>query len=413
MSAEEHRAQARHIPVLACVVVVSTTRTLKSDTSGRAIASLLTEADHTVRDTLLVDDDEELIRQTVRSLIASGIELIVLTGGTGLGPRDVTPEALQPLWTRRMDGFGEIFRWLSYQQVGSAAMLSRAVGGLVERTVVFALPGSTRACELAMRELILPELGHLVHVSRGVAAPVMPMDALAEPAHGVATPVMPADVLSEPPAGAPPGGPLAVALSPSVGDDGASAAASAGASAEGAEGAPEAAPGWLRAIQRVGGVLLRGEREPLPEALQVLAPVRGALETAGEQAVLEAHGRRYSLWGFPDLRRPGSRVLAVGPGGGLAEVVALHRERRPAGTCVDGGFAVGRAEPGVEPTLEAIAIARTGRVPPEPGRLFALSEGVIYLERDGRIARWDGRRLREEGSARQVLASLVLEWSQR
>ena len=104
--------------------------------------------------------------------------------------------------------------------------------------------------------------------------------------------------------------------------------------------------------------------------------------------------------------------MAVGPGGWLAEVVALHREGQRSGTCVDGGFGVGRSGSD-DPSLDAIAIARTGRASPEDGELFAVSAGVVYLEREGRISSWDGRRLRREGNARQVLASLVLEWSQR
>ena len=146
------------------VIVVSTTRTAATDVSGAHIAELFTEAGHAVASRSLVDDDVGAIRAALTSL--AGAQVVVLTGGTGVAPRDVTPEAVEPLYTRRLDGFGELFRHLSFQDVGSASWLSRASAGLVGSTVVFVLPGSTAACELAVRRLILPELGHLARLLR-------------------------------------------------------------------------------------------------------------------------------------------------------------------------------------------------------------------------------------------------------
>ena len=151
-------------PVTVHVIVVSTTRTTATDVSGARIAALFTAAGHVVGSRSVVDDDVDAIRTALTAL--GGAQVVVLTGGTGVAPRDVTPEAVEPLYTRRLDGFGELFRLLSFQDVGSAAWLSRASAGLVGSTAVFVLPGSTAACELAVTRLILPELGHLVRLLR-------------------------------------------------------------------------------------------------------------------------------------------------------------------------------------------------------------------------------------------------------
>ena len=113
----------------------------------------------------IVRDDPEAVRNLVRAA-ASDVQLIVTTGGTGITSRDSTYEAIVALLDKRLDGFGELFRMLSYDQIGSAAMLSRACAGTIGSTAVFALPGATRAVELAMEKLILPEIGHVVRELR-------------------------------------------------------------------------------------------------------------------------------------------------------------------------------------------------------------------------------------------------------
>jgi molybdenum cofactor biosynthesis protein B len=148
------------------VIAVSSTRTAATDGSGRRIAELVTRGGHVVGSHAVVDDDVQAIRKEVEARVAADAEVVVLTGGTGVAPRDVTPEAVEPLFTRRLEGFGELFRSLSYGEIGAAAMLSRATAGLVGATVVFVVPGSTAACELAVGTLILPELGHLVKLAR-------------------------------------------------------------------------------------------------------------------------------------------------------------------------------------------------------------------------------------------------------
>lgn len=162
MSVAEHRAQApSHV---ACfVLTVSDTRTLATETSGRAIATLLEAAGHTVTNRLVVRDEPREVTRAVQDAIARGdARVIITTGGTGIARRDSTYEALTALFEKRLDGFGELFRMLSFQDIGSAAMLSRACAGVTAGCIVFLLPGSEAAVRLAMERLIVPELGHLV-----------------------------------------------------------------------------------------------------------------------------------------------------------------------------------------------------------------------------------------------------------
>jgi len=161
MSVEEHRALARDELPRAEVIVVSSTRTLDDDVSGKHIVERLTGAGYVDVERSVVPDDEAAIAAAVTQA-ARRARLVLTTGGTGLSGRDVTPEALEPLFDKTLPGFGEIFRVRSFQQVGAAAMLSRATAGIVGQSVVFALPGSRRACDLALTELVLPEVTHVL-----------------------------------------------------------------------------------------------------------------------------------------------------------------------------------------------------------------------------------------------------------
>ena len=162
MSVAEHKAQSPR-DVRCYVVTISDTRTEETDSGGRAIIDLLAAAGHTVVGRAIVKDDPEAVRGTLeRQLANPGVQVIITTGGTGITSRDSTYEAVSSLLDKRLDGFGELFRMLSYQQVGSAAMLSRACAGLVAGHIVAALPGSEAAVRLAMEKLLIPELGHLV-----------------------------------------------------------------------------------------------------------------------------------------------------------------------------------------------------------------------------------------------------------
>lgn len=162
MSTDAHRATAPDC-VRCVVLVISDTRTLDTDTGGRAIAELLTAAGHLVVDRRVLKDDPAPVADLVRELAASGVaDAVITTGGTGITHRDSTFEAIDGLLDKRLPGFGELFRMLSFEQVGAAAMLSRACAGTCGRMIVLALPGSEKAVRLAMTRLILPELGHLV-----------------------------------------------------------------------------------------------------------------------------------------------------------------------------------------------------------------------------------------------------------
>jgi molybdenum cofactor biosynthesis protein B len=162
MSDIEHKAAAP-ASVRCFVVTVSDTRTEATDRSGRAIIDLLTAAGHVVIGRTLVRDEPELVRDTVeRQLANPEVQVIVTTGGTGITSRDSTYEAVSALLHKRLDGFGELFRMLSYQDIGSAAMMSRACAGLAAGRIVVSLPGSESAVRLAVERLLIPELGHLV-----------------------------------------------------------------------------------------------------------------------------------------------------------------------------------------------------------------------------------------------------------
>jgi molybdenum cofactor biosynthesis protein B len=166
MSSHEHRRDAP-TSVAVHIVTVSDTRTLETDTSGRLIATLLDEGGHQVVGRTLLKDEPEDVRHTVAALVSDAfVDVVITTGGTGITARDSTFEAIDGLLQKRLAGFGELFRMLSYQEIGAAAMLSRATAGLTGGTVILALPGSEHAVRLAMEKLVLPELGHLVREAR-------------------------------------------------------------------------------------------------------------------------------------------------------------------------------------------------------------------------------------------------------
>ena len=165
MSHQEHeqRAQAEVPQSIRCgVITISDTRTPETDTSGAAIRAALEAAGHTVTHYQLVKDEPDQIAALVRELSSTGCHVILTNGGTGIARRDSTFEAIDALIEKRLPGFGELFRMLSFAEIGSAAMLSRATAGTIGGTLVFCMPGSTSAVRLAMEQLIVPQLPHLI-----------------------------------------------------------------------------------------------------------------------------------------------------------------------------------------------------------------------------------------------------------
>lgn len=370
MSVHEHKARARG-PVKVAVLTVSTSRGVAEDRSGDLLIGRLDTAGHEIVDRRVVTDDVEAIRGALREVRLAGAQALLITGGTGLSERDVTPEALEGLFTRELPGFGELFRALSFQEIGAAAMLSRATAGTVRGMIVFALPGSVQACQLAIDKLILPELAHLVDQATKESAALVPK---AEPTPSPAQPRLQTQQ-------------------------------------SGAGTAPEAGdPGgrWRAAVAAHAGRVETGPPPPLPDAVARLAPVSSVLDTAGERATLVLEdGRRLGLYGWPDLKRPTSKVIAIGDGGPLAEVVALHRHPTMCGTTVFGGLLpdpLGAAD---------VAASVTGRAPKGDDPLFAVSGDAVWLRRGERAVRWDGRAERDDGTCKQVLASLLMDWHQR
>jgi len=146
------------------IITVSDTRTKETDKSGNAMKEILQQQYHKIQEYIVIKDDaKEIAKEVMAAVSDEHIDAILINGGTGISPRDVTIEAISPLLTKELPGFGEIFRMLSYtEDIGSSAMLSRAIAGTIQTTAVFATPGSTGAVRLAMNRLILPELVHIV-----------------------------------------------------------------------------------------------------------------------------------------------------------------------------------------------------------------------------------------------------------
>jgi len=163
---DEHKADAPD-QIRCAVITVSDTRTEETDTGGAEIIRLLGEAGHVVAKREILPDEPERMRPLLELLRDTDqVDVILMTGGTGISSRDQTYETVTALLTKPLPGYGELFRMLSYQEIGAATMLSRATGGLMERTVLLTMPGSRAAVRLAMEQVVLPELRHLVREAR-------------------------------------------------------------------------------------------------------------------------------------------------------------------------------------------------------------------------------------------------------
>ncbi|MBW4626782.1 MAG: molybdenum cofactor biosynthesis protein MoaB [Brasilonema octagenarum HA4186-MV1] len=151
------------ITVSCAIVTVSDTRSKQTDKSGQLIQELLRNANHIIEAYAIVKDEPVQIQEQMERLSQyRSLDVVILNGGTGIAPRDTTYDTIQTLLEKTLPGFGELFRFLSYQEIGSRAMTSRSVAGVYKHLLIFSLPGSTNAVRLAMEKLILPELVHLV-----------------------------------------------------------------------------------------------------------------------------------------------------------------------------------------------------------------------------------------------------------
>jgi molybdenum cofactor biosynthesis protein B len=165
-STAQHRCDSPK-SVRCAVITVSDTRTMETDNGGKLVADLLAAGGHQVTGRQIVKDDPMEIGPLVHKLAdPSAVDAILITGGTGIAARDQTFETVSGLLSKTMPGYGELFRMLSYDDIGPAAMLSRAVGGVRDRVVILTMPGSMAAVQLAMEKLIVPEIGHLVFEAR-------------------------------------------------------------------------------------------------------------------------------------------------------------------------------------------------------------------------------------------------------
>lgn len=161
MGVDDHKCHA--LKQVGCAVItVSTTRTSETDESGKLIMNILTKNGHIAFIYKVIKDDKTLIQKTVKDILTEkGISAIIINGGTGISKNDVTIEAITPLLDKELSGFGELFRTLSYKEIGSAAIMSRAIAGVSNGKIIICTPGSTNAVKLAMEKLVIPELGHM------------------------------------------------------------------------------------------------------------------------------------------------------------------------------------------------------------------------------------------------------------
>ena len=163
MSYDQHASASADLIARCAVITLSDTRTAATDKSGDKIRDALAAASHTIVHSQIIKDDPAELVPLLQSLLdRADVDVILTNGGTGISRRDQTIEVVQQLIERPLPGFGELFRMLSWNQIGSGAMLSRAVGGIARGKLIFAMPGSTAAVELAMTKLILPEIRHLL-----------------------------------------------------------------------------------------------------------------------------------------------------------------------------------------------------------------------------------------------------------
>ncbi|UCD09706.1 MAG: molybdenum cofactor biosynthesis protein MoaB [Dehalococcoidales bacterium] len=161
MSHLEHKELSPQA-VSCAVLIISDSRTEKTDESGKYLTEKLEDTGHTVVDYALLKNDPEAIKKKLEELLNQDIQVIIASGGTGVSMRDVTVETVTPMLDKMLDGFGELFRTLSYTEIGTASIMSRAIAGVISGKIIVCVPGSLAAVKLALDKIILPEVGHMV-----------------------------------------------------------------------------------------------------------------------------------------------------------------------------------------------------------------------------------------------------------
>lgn len=296
-----------------------------------------------------------------------------------------------------LPGLGELQRVLAARLEEPEAWLLPSGGGTRGGALVVVVPARPAFFAQAWHRVLGPQvLAALCSLEGDVT---LELPAGSRP--GAGRPALP-DITEPPPAGE------ATSLRPGLGVR--SQAIGQGEPPEEAEEEEAPVPRWQQALDSLGAVRQPEVWPELPESFDRIAAAREVLDGAGERATVELEsGERCGIYGFPDLQRPGSKVLLVRAGSPLPEVVALHRHPRPVGVLVAGDDGL---LPSADLLPDPLAEERTGRPTPNGGFLFALEQDGIYLERGGRIYRWDGRGEEEMGTPRQAFSSLVLKWSQ-
>ncbi|MFT5681352.1 MAG: molybdopterin biosynthesis enzyme MoaB [Myxococcota bacterium] len=384
------------------ILMISDSRT---DTATACAEALKAALNGTVE--WLPDERRFIDAALTRLTASSGGTGIVLCGGDVLGPSAHLDAAVTAAITAPLPGFGEALRRALEPTIGPRALLIHAPAGSTGSTRIVTLPLSLPAVNAG-----LTLLGAISETwRRRLAGEVLAELPAAEAPEGEPAAAPAATPAAATPT-APDGPPVIEAEFEDVAEDvpeGITLSAMPDASAP--RELEQLASGWRAGLRAIGGRLDGEVWAEIPEDLARVAAAREILESAGQRATVAfPDGRTMAAFGFPDLTRDGSKVLLVGEGAPVAEVIALHRHPRLAGLTIWGSRGL---LPSADADGMALAEERLGRAPPTDGELFAIDHDAIYFSRSGAIHRWDGRSQDREGTESQTIASLMLRWSQR
>jgi len=393
------------------ILVVPSSSTPEAESAGTHAADRLRQTDHGVIGPRTVRGGRHAVQQALRTAASDpAAQVVLVVGGVGLAADDVVPGAIRSLSTADLPGFGEVFRLNRFRTLGNAAALDRACAGLLGPAVAFAVPADAEGIDLALDELILPELERwTAGVDSGSSVSPSPDEDEVEIEDAVVESVDDEDDEDDEDPGPPPPEPRW-----RLGSQSTVSMESSPITAEAPEVDGEEVPdrGWKRAVYDLEAEVLRGKSPDVPQNIEGHAPIMDVLHQAGAYAQLKfPNGNRATIYGYPDLERANSKVLLVGWGEPLAEVVALHRYPIQSGTSIqeERGLMPGRSS-----DIAQVAEAVTGRAPADTsGELFAVDHDTIYVQRGKWIYSWDGRKERQEGNAKQALTSMVVRWHQR